>query len=91
MKTPDNIKNSTEINNGEKEISVETFIIKNFINTNDKKDRLHTDDINSILNENGYKVEAGKLMNRISIGKYNKNCNIDKLRNRGYEYIKYLG
>lgn len=91
MRTPDNIKNSTEINNGEKEMSVETFIINNFINTNDKKDRLHTDDINNILNENGYKVEAGKLMNRIGIGKYNKMCSINKIRKVGYEYIKYLG
>ena len=91
MKTPENIKNSTEINNGEKEMSVETFIINNFINTDDKKDKLHTDDINSILNENGYKVEAGKLMNRIGIGKYNRMCSINKIRKVGYEYIKYLG
>jgi len=90
MKTPDNIKNSTEINNGEKEISVETFIINNFINTNDKKDRLHTDSITDILNNNGYKVEAGKLMNRIGIGKYNKNCSINKIKKVGYEYVKYL-
>jgi len=91
MKTPENIKNSTEINNGEKKMSIETFIIKNFITTNDSKDRLHTDTINSILNENGYKVEAGKLINRIGIGKYNRMCSINKIRKVGYEYIKYLG
>lgn len=93
MNTPENIKNSTEINNGQKEgISVETFIIKNFINTTDNKDRLHIDNICDILNENGYKnsnTEINKLMNRIGIGKYNKMCNIEKVRKGGYDYIKY--
>ena len=94
METPKNIKNSTEINNEEKEISVETFIINNFVNTNDSKDRLHTETITDILNSKGYKVnsvEAGRLLNRVGIGKYNNKCNIDKNRKRGYEYIKYKG
>ena len=30
-------------------------------------------------------------MNRVGIGKYNKNCNIDKCRKAGYDYIKYTG
>jgi len=29
-------------------------------------------------------------MNRISIGKYNKYCNIDKLQKAGYDYIKCI-
>ena len=94
MKAPENIQNSTEINNGEKIISVETFIINNFINTNHSKDRLHTETITNILNDNGYtinKIEVGKLMNRVSIGKYNKNCSVDNIRKAGYDYIKYLG
>ena len=94
MDTPKSIKNSTEINNGEEQRSVEQFIIKNFINSNDGKDRLHTDTISNILNDNGYKmsvVEAGKLINRIGIGKYNKLCNIDKCRKGGFDYIKYVG
>ena len=94
METPKNIKNSTEINNEEKEISVENFIINNFVNTNDSKDRLHTETITDILNSKGYKVnsvEAGRLLNRVGIGKYNNKCNIDKNRKRGYEYIKYKG
>ena len=93
MNTPENIKISTEINNGENEMSVEQFIIKNFQNTDNNKDRLHTDTITEILNVNGYKIntiETGKLMNRIGIGKYNSKCNIDKLRNRGYDYIKCI-
>jgi hypothetical protein len=94
MDTPEVIKNSTEINNGEIEISVEQFITTNFKNSDDGKDRLHTEDIADILNKKGYKVdkvEAGRLMNRIGIGKYNDKCNIDKCRKRGYDYIKYIG
>ena len=94
MKTPQVIKNSTEINKGDVEMSVETFIISNFINTNDSKDRLHTENIASILDDNGYKIdkiEAGRLINRIGIGKYNKMCNIDKCRKAGYDYIKFIG
>ena len=94
MNTPENIKNSTEINNGEKEISVETFILNNFINSNNSKDRLHTESITNILNDNGYiinKIEVGKLMNRVSIGKYNKNCSVENIRKTGYDCIKYLG
>ena len=94
MNTPENIKNSTEINNGEKGTSVENFIIKQFLTTNNIKDRLHTQTICEILNENGYKisvVETGKLFNRIGIGKYNNKCNIDSCRKGGYEYIKYTG
>jgi hypothetical protein len=94
MNTPQVIKNSTEINNGEIEISVEQFIIANFKNSTDGKDRLHTEDISNILKDKGYKVdkiEAGRLMNRIGIGKYNKMCKIDKCRKAGYDYIKYIG
>lgn len=92
METPDAVKISTSINNGEEKMSVETFIINNFITTTDSKDRLHTDDIAEILNENGYKltvVETGRLINRTQIGKFNKMCNIDKVRKGGFDYIKY--
>lgn len=95
MKTPEIIKHSSEIGNGDiGSIPVETFLIKNFKNTNDSKDRIHTETICDILNGNGYKinvVETGKLMTRVGIGKYNEKCNIDKLRKRGYDYVKYLG
>ena len=94
MNTPEVIKNSTEINKGDVEMSVENFIIANFINSNDSKDRLHSDKIASILSDNGYKIdkiEAGRLINRVGIGKYNEKCNIDKCRKRGYDYIKFIG
>ena len=94
MNTPENVKISTEINNGEKEFSVEQFIIANFKKTDNDKDRLHTETITDILKLNGYMIniiETGKLMNRIGIGKYNSKCNIDKCRKSGYDCIKYIG
>ena len=93
MDTPENVKISTKINNGETEINAETFIIKHFQTTNDSKDRLHTEDIKDILNEKGYKInviETGRLINRTRIGKYNDKCNINKVRKGGFEYIKYI-
>jgi hypothetical protein len=72
MNIPESIKKSEEINNGEIQIRVEQFIIENFINTNDNKDRLHTDTICRILNDSEYKtnvVEAANSMDRIGIGK----------------------
>ena len=77
-----------------KEYQLKLFIIKNFINSDDNKDRLHIDNINNILNNEGYKIsntEINKLFNRINLGKYNKMCNIDKVRKGGYDCIKYIG
>ena len=93
MNAPEVIKNSTEINNGEVKITAEQFILTNFKNSNNK-DRLHIDTINDILSNQGYKIsntEINKLLNRINIGKYNKMCNIDKVRKTGFENIKYIG
>jgi hypothetical protein len=94
MTTPQSVKNSTEIGNGEKEMTDEQFIIKNFITTNDDKDRLHTETIKNILNDKGYNVnliETGRMINRIGLGKYNSKCNVNKERKGGYDYIKYIG
>ncbi len=54
-------------------ITVEQIVVNNFINSSDCKDILHTDRICEILNENGDKtnvVEAGRLINRIGICRY---------------------
>ena len=56
MNTPINIKNSTEINYGDIILTVEQFILNNFKNSNDGKDRLHIETINNIINNNGYKL-----------------------------------
>ncbi len=94
MNIPESMEKSEEINNGEIQSRVQQFIIENFINTNDNKDRLHTDTICRILNDSEHKtnvVEAANSMDRIGIGKYNSNFNIDKCRKGGFEYFKYLG
>ena len=94
MTTPQSIKNSTEIGRGEIKLTIENFIMQNFRTTNDNKDRLHTDDITEILKHNNYKVDkisAGRLVNRMGIGKYNNKCNINNNRKGGYDFIKYIG
>ena len=94
MNTPEVIKNSTQINNGETKMTPEQFILANFKNSSDSKDRLHIEDITDILIDNEYKInliEAGRLMNRVGIGKFNKKCNIDKARKSGYDYIRFIG
>ena len=93
MNTPINIKNSTEINYGDIILTVEQFILNNFKNSNDGKDRLHIETINNIINNNGYKLsntELNKLFNRFGIGKYNKMCNINKIKKTGFDFIKYI-
>ncbi len=90
MNTPQVIKNSIEINKGDVEMSVETLSSLTLSIVMTAKDRLHTEQIANILDNNGYKIdkiEAGRLINRIGIGKYNKMCNIDKCRKAGYDYI----
>jgi hypothetical protein len=94
MNIPKNIKNSTEINKGEKEMTDEQFIMSYFITTNDDKDRMHTETIKDILNDKGYKLsihETGRLMNRIGFGKYNSKCNVKGVRKGGFDYLKYVG
>jgi hypothetical protein len=93
MNAPESIKNSTVINNGEVQITVENFIVNNFINSNDGKDRLHTERKCGIPNENGYKcsaAEAGRLINRIGVGKYNNKCNIHQCKKVDFILLNML-
>ena len=90
MKTPEIINISTQINNEDSKASVEKFIIRKYKNSSDDKDRIHTQDIQNFLVENGYKmklVEVGKIMNRIGICEYNRLCNINGVRKGGFDYI----
>lgn len=93
MNIPESIKNSTELNNKEKQMTDEQFVMKFFVTTNDENDKIHLDDIKDILNEKGYKLnkhEVGRIINRIGIGKYDDRCNIDKVRKAGFKFIKYI-
>ena len=72
----------------------EQFIADSFITTNDKSDKLHTGEIWNILNKKGFKlniIHVGKIFNKMDIGMYNKNCNINSVKKSGFEYIKYIG
>ena len=70
------------------------FIKDNFITTDEKKDRLHTETICDILNKKGFKlniIHMGRIFNEMQIGKYTNKCYIDKVKKGGFEYIKYIG
>ena len=86
MKTPRNVKKDTEINNGERELTVKQYIIQKFKTTTNKENRLHTEYISSNMST----VEAGRLFIRIGLGKY-KNTNINGSKKAGYEGVKYMG
>lgn len=94
MATPESVKVSTNINNGEEKESVETFIINNFVTTKNNKDRMHTQEIADILMEQGHTIniiETGRLVNRMQIGKYNAKCNVkDKGIKGGFDFIKFI-
>ncbi len=93
MNIPESIKNSTELNNEEKKLTDEQFVLNYFTTTNDDKDRLHTETIKTILNDNGYNlniIEVGRLMNRTGLGKYFDKCTINKEVKRGFKFIKYI-
>jgi len=92
MKTLESVKITSE--NDDIQMPIETFIIKNFIKTNNPNDRLHTETITTIINDNGYdfnKIEVGRLMKRINIAKFNDKCNINGERKCGYDFIRYIG
>jgi hypothetical protein len=93
MSIPENIRITNEINNIDKPIDIETFIINHYKTTPNKKDRIHTIDITCKLNENNYKItiaDTNKLMNKIQIGKFNSKTNINNKRINGFEYIIYI-
>ena len=94
MNTPQSVKNSTELGNAKIELTIEQFIVENFKTTKSSGDRLHTEEISRILNNNDYKANsilAGRLMNRMGIGKYKNKCNINNKQKAGYDYIKFIG
>ena len=90
--TPENVKITTEINIDNDKLSIDKFISKNFVVTDDKKDRLFTEEICDILNDNGYEVsiiETGKYMIRLNIGIHNKKTNKNGERKNGFECVRY--
>ena len=94
QKTPECVKLLTDLSKGDLVITVDRFIVENFKPSKDKDDRLHTEEITRILNNNDYKInniECGRLMSRMKIGTFNEKCTVKGIRKSGYEGIKYLG
>jgi len=89
---PEEIKISTEINNKTEQQPVESFIFKNFKNTDDKNDKYHIEKLKEILNENGYSTgnQITTIFSRVKIGEYNKNITIDGVKKAGFIKLKYL-
>ena len=90
---PEEIKQSTEINNKTEEEPIELFIFKNFININDKNEKNHIEQIKDILNNNGYSTKNNitTLFNNLKIGEYNKNVTINGVKRAGFYKVKYIG
>jgi hypothetical protein len=72
------------------------FIKKNFSTTENKKDRLHTEDIIDILyRKGGFLYSTGKTaqtFKSMGIGEYKPNgCCINGKSKAGYYYLRYTG
>ena len=69
----------------------EQFIINHFKNTDDKKDKLHIENIRQILLDNGYDVgnKITTLFRELQLGIYNKNITIDKVKRAGFTNLIY--
>ena len=69
----------------------EQFIINHFKNTDDKKDKLHIENIRKILLDNGYDVgnKITTLFIELQLGIYNKNITIDKVKKVGFTNLIY--
>ena len=72
-------------------INEEQFIINHFKNTDDKKDKLHIENIRQILLDNGYDVgnKITTLFIKLQLGIYNKNITIDKVKKVGFTNLIY--
>ena len=82
------------IDDNKTKLTRDEFIKDNFITTDEKMERLHTETICNILNKKGFKlniIHIGRIFNEMKIGKYTNKCYIDKVRKGGFEYIKYIG
>ncbi len=71
------------------------FILKNFETTNNKWDRLHTEDIIDLLyRKGGFLYSTGKtaqVFKSMNKGEYRSNCYINKKAKAGYIYVKFNG
>lgn len=74
--------------------TMRAFIRENFMTTCDKKDRLHTETIISILNDNKFLYSTSKMaqvFKSMNIGEHRNNCSIKSTIKAGYYNIAYIG
>jgi hypothetical protein len=91
-KAPRCITLAKELDEEDKKISIERYIATHFVNTTEKKDAMHSSTLHTILLEADYKIETTKvsqIFNQLQIGKYNAQITIDRVKGRGFQYLKY--
>jgi len=71
--------------------SMDQFITSNFITTNDKKNKIHIEEIRKILCNNGYEVgnKITTLFRELQLGNYDKNITINKVKKAGFYNLIY--
>ena len=76
----------------EKYQELRKFIIENFEETANKKDRLHTQDILNILSDNHLLFSSSKsaqVFKSMKIGQHTSDCRINSKSKAGYYYLTY--
>ena len=79
---------------GDKYMKIRAFILENFETTNNKKDRLHTQDILDILSKKDFSYSTcnmARIFKGLEIGKHRNDCIINSKNKAGYYYIRYKG
>jgi len=74
--------------------AMKEFIKKNFITTDNDKDRLHSETITNILRNNNFIYDPcvmAKIFKSMNIGTFRGSCLINSERKRGYYNIIYKG
>lgn len=92
-KTPEAIRTAIMVSKPDEKLTAEQFILKRFKTTQDRNDKLHTEDICMKLKTAGYcesGIAIGKIMTRIGIGMHLHNCTIDGVKRAGYTHIHFI-
>ena len=81
--------------NMDKYEGIKRFILENFETTENKWDRLHTQDIINIMSSNGFRYSTARtaqVIKSMGIGEYKpKVCSINGKTKAGYIYLKFKG
>ena len=84
---------SKELDQEDIKMPIERYIATHFINSTEKNDAFHTSTIHLLLTNADYKIEPNKvsqILNQLQIGKYNAQMTLDRVKGRGFQYLKYI-